>query len=617
MNNRIEYRPEVDGLRALAVAAVLIYHGFDFVGWLPGGYLGVDVFFVISGYLITSIILDKPAFTYRDFYARRIRRLIPALLLVLLASCVLAWWIMLPQATEKFGETILATLLFASNFYFVGQDNYWSEPSAMIPLLHTWSLAVEEQFYIVYPFFLLSLRKLPLRVILAILVLLLLASLSFAHYWSGTRPDAAFYLLPTRAWELLAGAILAVLEMRYGRPKSARATLWLIAASVALVISMFWFDESVRHPSIWTLWPVVATMALIWFAGGNDPVTHVLKLPAVVGLGLISYSLYLWHFPLLAFYRLKFDVSIVGHASALILSLLLAWLTYLLIERPARQQKIPFSSLLGILAACYGAVFAFGLWADQSDGIEERFPRLMQVGTIERQSENFSVYGEGEGPTVILVGDSHMERISDAVREVAINGGYRFMQLTHPGCTFAVGFEHGYAGCTLELQEKRLEAIRSQESAIVVMGGRLAIALANQPIGLGEAYLKTIDRVSEMNHEIVLIYPIPEPGFDLPREAYQRISADPSDAERLLAASPIILDLTDFLSDTKSAFELLDRVSGRHVRRLRPHEIFCELDTAECRTHDSEGLYYRDEDHLAPRGASLVANELGRILGSE
>ena len=219
----LKYRPEIDGLRAIAVFAVILYHAeFNFGSYNPfkGGFIGVDVFFVISGYLITSILLREMSegkFNFTRFYERRARRILPALFTVMSASLPFAYYTMLPKAVIEYAGSILSVLAFGSNIWFWREDSYWAAPSALKPFLHTWSLSVEEQFYVFFPIILLLLYKFAQRYITAIFAFGFLFSLLLSHFGSAYFPKATFFLLPTRAWELLAGVVLAKIEIEEGR----------------------------------------------------------------------------------------------------------------------------------------------------------------------------------------------------------------------------------------------------------------------------------------------------------------------------------------------------------------------------------------------------------------
>ncbi|MEH6568444.1 MAG: acyltransferase, partial [Halioglobus sp.] len=301
---KLAYRPEIDGLRAIAVLAVVLYHAeFAIFGGDPftGGYIGVDVFFVISGYLITSIIvreIKRESFSFQRFYERRARRILPALFTVMAATLPFAWLYLLPKAMKEYAGSLLSSLFFGSNIWFWREDSYTAEPSALKPLLHTWSLSVEEQFYVLFPVFLLLVWRFAKQHALSILLLGFVICLQIAQIGSAQTPEAAFFLLPFRGWELLAGSILALLELQRGRAPGGFAAWSMPAVGLGLIfLSVLVFDEQTQHPSYVTLVPVIGSMLIIWFSDPGSSFTRILGGRIFVGLGLISYSFYLWHFP--------------------------------------------------------------------------------------------------------------------------------------------------------------------------------------------------------------------------------------------------------------------------------------------------------------------------------
>jgi len=304
----LKYRPEIDGLRAIAVLSVVFYHAeFSVREQNPfqGGFIGVDIFFVISGFLITSIILKQVHagnYSFRNFYERRARRILPALFLVMLVSIPFAWKLMLPQALMEYAGSIISSLFFGSNIWFWQESSYWAGASATKPFLHTWSLSIEEQFYVIFPFVVLFAWKFSQKYLLGILAVGFLISLQLADHGSITSPDATFYLLHTRAWELLAGAILAKVAIDHGRLSHPLLDATMPAVGLFLIgNAIFFFNSDMGHPSFITLLPIVGTMLVIWFAKSGELVTDILSSKAFVWVGLISYSLYLWHFPIFAF----------------------------------------------------------------------------------------------------------------------------------------------------------------------------------------------------------------------------------------------------------------------------------------------------------------------------
>jgi peptidoglycan/LPS O-acetylase OafA/YrhL len=276
----IKYRPEIDGLRAIAVVAVILYHAqITILGYQPfiGGFIGVDIFFVISGYLITSIILKElvttGTFSFRYFYERRIRRILPALLLVILVSLPFAWIYLVPSSFVNYSESILYSLGFSSNFYFdfLAQE-YQAEESLLIPFLHTWSLSVEEQYYILFPIFLIVTFKYFRKHIGLILLIGFFLSLLASHWGSQNRPYFTFYSLPTRGWELLAGSILAYFEIKSGlRSKNKTLNSSLPILGVLLIcLSILFFNDGMLHPSLYTLPAIIGVCLIIWFSEKNN-----------------------------------------------------------------------------------------------------------------------------------------------------------------------------------------------------------------------------------------------------------------------------------------------------------------------------------------------------------
>lgn len=338
----MHYRTEIDGLRALAVLPVIAYHA-GFAGF-SGGFVGVDIFFVISGYLISSILLDelqKQQFSLLGFYERRIRRILPALFLVLGFTAALAWWLLLPHEMAAFGRSLMAVVVFASNILFWKESDYFATEAEYIPLLHTWSLAVEEQYYVIFPLLLALLWKFGRKAIYLSLGLLAVIGLATAEYLWRVDAGANFYLLPSRFWELLIGALAAV-YLKNHQPTTSWLTQLLSLTGIALVLgSIFLLDNSLPFPSRYALLPTIGAALIILFATPNNLAGQILSLKPLVFVGLISYSAYLWHQPLLVFARMQpyLEPSLELMAAMAFSSLLLAWFSWRFVERPFRQRQ--------------------------------------------------------------------------------------------------------------------------------------------------------------------------------------------------------------------------------------------------------------------------------------
>ncbi len=352
----IAYRPEVDGLRAVAVIPVLLFHADPHR--FGGGFLGVDIFFVISGFLITSIILkamDEGGFTILNFYERRARRILPAFFTVAIITSLAAWQILMPLELDEFGRSLIAASLFYSNFYFYGETGYFATAAELQPMLHTWSLSVEEQFYIVYPALLLFLvsRGYSLTIVLGLLAFV---SVATAEITSRVNAEFSFFASHTRAFELLCGALVAVNRETLLQWSVQLKRLLASAGFVGCLISFFLFSfEGFRHPGLVTLLPVVSTSLVLAFACPGNIAGLVLSWRPLVGIGLISYSLYLWHQPVFALYRVQqardlADTELVGLIG---LSVVLAVLSWAFIERPFRRRSVVSTRMISRWAAVF------------------------------------------------------------------------------------------------------------------------------------------------------------------------------------------------------------------------------------------------------------------------
>ena len=339
----MKYRPEIDGLRAIAVLPVILFHaGFTFIG---GGFIGVDVFFVISGYLITSIIiedLENNKFSLWSFYERRARRILPALFLVIYV-CIPFAWIWMSQAQLKdFSQSLIAVSFFVSNFLFWRESGYFDTVVEEKPLLHTWSLAVEEQFYIVFPILLIFLWGFGKRKTFWFIMILSAISLLISQLGWRNFEVANFYLAPSRAWELFSGSMSAFILKKRGNQNN---NFFSISGLVAIIFSFLYFNKSTPFPSIYTLIPVLGTVLIIIYGNKDSFIGKILGNKVFVGIGLISYSAYLWHQPLFAFAKiiLSQELSIFIMLNLVFASLALAYVSWRYVEKPFRSNSIKFN----------------------------------------------------------------------------------------------------------------------------------------------------------------------------------------------------------------------------------------------------------------------------------
>ena len=342
----IKYRSEIDGLRALAVIPVIFFHAG--INFFSGGFVGVDVFFVISGYLITTIIireLNNNTFSIKSFYERRARRIFPALIFIILISSIISFIFLTRSELVSYFKSVIATLLFFSNLYFYKTSPYFRSESDLEPLLHTWSLSIEEQFYIIFPLTLLLFHKFFKRYIFLMLAFGFVASLFICQFLAlKTGGTLNFYFTFSRAWELALGAICAHILIYKNLSYSTLIKNLLSTIGIILIVfSIFFFSRQTVFPSFYTLVPTVGTSLIILFADKDTFINKILSIKFLVSIGLISYSLYLWHQPLLAFGRIFFDeFSNLIKLSLILISLILSYLTFLFIETPFRKNIIIF-----------------------------------------------------------------------------------------------------------------------------------------------------------------------------------------------------------------------------------------------------------------------------------
>lgn len=376
---KLKYRPEIDGLRAIAVLAVIFAHAK--FSQFKGGFIGVDMFFVISGYLITTIILQEKfagTFSLIKFYERRARRILPALFLVMFCCLPFAWFLMMPYQFNEFAKSMIMVVLFVSNFLFWKTSGYFDSASAEKPLLHTWSLGVEEQFYVLFPLFISLAWGLGFKRLRNIIVVIALISLLFSEWlWSHGHDMMNFFLAPSRAWELMVGAILAFLILYkplYERTNQLTNNLLSALGLFLICYSITCFSPKTPSPSVYCLLPTIGTALVIAFASKETLVARLLSLRLIAGIGLVSYSAYLWHQPLFAFAHVSGHSSKMTMNIFILVSLVLAYLSWRFIEKPFRDKK-KISSKQILWFAIMGSLFfvILGAIIGLTRGFESRF----------------------------------------------------------------------------------------------------------------------------------------------------------------------------------------------------------------------------------------------------
>ena len=422
----MKYRAEIDGLRALAVLPVIFFHA-GFAGF-SGGFVGGDVFFVISGYLITTIItseLEEGKFTIVNFYERRARRILPALFVMLLLCLPPAYLLLLPDPLENFGQSIVSTTLFSNNILLLLTAGYWDLASEYKPLLHTWSLAVEEQYYVIFPLLMIILWRVNKSIVE--IVLLALAALSFAFALAESNKELAFFSLHTRGFEILSGALLCKTFSRNNYPTTHNANNFMSFLGFLLIIfSIILFDEQTPFPSFYTLAPVLGTCLIIHFTTPSTLLFRILAHRYATSIGLISYSAYLFHQPILSFLRAstKSDLSDGTLILAVMLTFVLARLSYRFVESPFRNRNIINTNLLICITLTTGiSLIALGLWINSSNGFNtrlyEEYNPLEKSKNLSKRAWTYSTtkFIDSENPNVLVIGNSFGRDIVNVLTE--------------------------------------------------------------------------------------------------------------------------------------------------------------------------------------------------------
>jgi peptidoglycan/LPS O-acetylase OafA/YrhL len=611
----VKYRADVDGLRALAVLVVIAFHLGSYR--FRGGFVGVDVFFVISGFLICSLLygdLEAGRFSLARFYERRIRRILPALLLVLAATTIAAAFVLMPPRFEDYAESLAAAALSFSNFFFWQTASYFDAPAGTKPLLHTWSLAVEEQFYLAFPLLLAALYRFRRAVVVPALTLIALVSLAVSAFGAFHDQTATFYLPFNRAWELLLGALLALGAAPVLRGMWAHAVgvagLALIGASVLLI------SEQTPFPGLAALPPCIGT-AMVIAAGrtGEGVVAKVLSLPPVVVVGLMSYSLYLWHWPIIVLFReetLQDSLTRVQQLEVIALCFGLSLLSWLFVERPMRRAPAPRRFVFAAAAAGTLVVTVAAVAVIATNGWPQRLPdnvtRLASFTEYDGTSryrtgvcfiDSHHSYAEfdadrclrrdpGEG-TILLIGDSHAAHFWSALTSELPQ--YSVLQATASGCKPTVHAE-GARRCRRMMDYIFNGYLATHNVDLLVISASWAAEDA-------AAVAETVEWARARGVDLIVFGP--SVSYDAPLP--------------LLLAREMQLGDPDFASEhrlnyVRVADRALARAAAAHRGRyVSTYDLMCPRGV--CREFVGDGVPIQyDRDHLTEEGARYVVRQL-------
>lgn len=608
----MKYRTDIDGLRAIAIIPVVLFH--NQMSLFSGGYVGVDVFFVISGYLITRIIqeeINRKQFTIAGFYERRIRRIFPALFTVMLVCSLYAAAYMLPWSFADFGKSMVATTLFVANIYFWKEADYFGAAAESMPLLHTWSLSVEEQFYLLFPLILAWLGRGREGLRQPLLLSLAAASLLLSVWGVHSYPTESFYLIPARAWELLLGALLALGVV----PQIGRQALREMASAAGLaliLLAVFWFTPATPFPGAAAIIPCLGA-ALIIHAGvnGSSLAGRLLGTPPLVFFGLISYSLYLWHWPLIVFARqLSLEAGYeVGRWPVILVALLLSVLSWKFVEQPFRKRGAVLERRGIFIAAasvmCVSIVAGYVVRA--TDGLPGRFGEdlvkfeydvseynfghcfLAETQSVKDWAGEGCYLQRGKGSNTLLWGDSFAAHYVPGIRGALARIESNVLQYTATGCPPVLQPGSPFHKFCYDFSAQVEQIIREQRIQTVVLAASWFRSFQR---GLSyDSVRQTVAQLREMGLEVYLIGQSPRFNDGVQNiDYYATLRGTP------LTASTVVVEL-----DVINA--KLRGIVGAE-RFVAPSDFFCSGQL--CRFKGEQGLFFWDEGHYTDYGSEQV-----------
>jgi peptidoglycan/LPS O-acetylase OafA/YrhL len=662
----MRYRPEIDGLRAVAVVPVILFHA-DVPGF-GGGFIGVDVFFVVSGYLITTIChseMGAGQFSFLRFYERRARRILPALFLVMAATIPFAWLWLLPMDMVSLSKSLIAVSWFSSNFLFWKESGYFDAATPLKPLLHTWSLAIEEQFYVIFPLLLFWAER-RRKAILPALAMVTVVSLTLAQIVSPRHQSEAFYLLHTRAWELAIGAMLAIGQKRITAFFETRPALQATVSASGLlfiVAAVFLLNGELPYPSFYTLLPTAGAAMFLATASQRDFAGRLLSRKPFVLTGMVSYSAYLWHQPIFALARQQGyeEPGLATFALLILLTGVLAILSWRFVEKPFRETRnrptpIFVFALAGIVGfTCFGALgieragFASRLAKNvEWESIGQKVHTIGDVCDLAKAEGYAGVrvctFGDAAAKTTVaLYGDSHAEALSYELDRTFRQHHVRGIRLAAEACepiprssphpTIAgidaclQNFQHLTDYVRTEHVDGVIVAMRWTARLFPVAGEVYSYAFNNleggeeiedyreysvltedgrsfsqQPGPKRAAVRMLTDSMIATGKTIMLVYPIPELGWNIAKLNMRTHGT----LDTLTTSYQVYRDRQRFLVD------ILDGIpDAPNLRRIRTDELFCSKQTGRCLGQKDRIPLYYDDDHVSSAGADLI---IGAIM---
>ena len=682
------YRPEIDGLRALAVLSVILFHAGIQV--FKGGFVGVDIFFVISGYLITTIILrdiKNNKFSLSYFYQRRVRRILPALIVVIALSLPCAAFFLPPSDLKDFSKSIISSLTFWSNFQFSAENGYFDLPGEYKPLLHTWSLSIEEQFYIFYPLFLLLIFKIKKNSLSLVLGIIFLFSLFFAQ-WSGnllsiypyieknllfySQSSLSEFMMPFgRIWELALGAMCALMlnerrqNFKYNRKKNLIFDVFSFIGFILIIFSFFYLSSNFPYPSVYTLIPTFGTAILILFCKKNTIVNKILSNKFLVFLGLISYSAYLFHYPIFSFINYaNVTIKSFDYIYIILLILFLSFLNWKFVEKPFRKSGASVKKLLIFISTAYLLLISISIFFYTSNGLDQRNKfivsesvsssfihdemgkKCLDINYIHEKKNNEKICKIGNLKNnkidFIVFGDSHIVNYYKLLNDLAKKNNKLGLFLGYSGCppilnVYPVRSDQRERNC-YELNKLVLDITNKKEVKNLILISKWAYYTDGNNFGKNinflnleptQVYDKQLSKrafkkgladtlkVYEKNKKnIFLIEQAPMQVESAKKIYFRSLDEDIKKYNDNLISYSLDLSNHNVLQNyVKKIFTEYD-TKYNSLNLINIDDIFCNKNLKKCLIGNQKNSFYIDDNHLSVDGVELIYNKISKIFNN-
>ena len=656
---KFKYRSEIDGLRLLSIFSILFYNAnlsLSGKSFFQGGFIGVDFFFVISGYLITSLILKElyltNNFSFKNFYERRARRILPVLLFVMLVSMPFAWKYLLPSSFVDFAKSLLYSIGFTSNFYYSFNDQ-------LSPFFHTWPLSILVQFYLFLPIFLFFIYKNFKNYFLTIIIII--SFLSFFYFYKNFNINNLNIF--SKLWLFLIGSILSykTLKLQSAQINNLINSLLLIISIIIITLFVLFYNEDVGFKLFFNLLAITSFCYLMLYTEKNSFLTKILSSKFLINISVLSYSLYLWHYPIFTLSRITefTDGQISKKIFLILLILLLSIFSYFFIEKIFRNIKIVSSKLFNIILICFITIIVlFSFVIIKNNGLENRYPKFLTKSFDSKPNfkslsqlnklcfgriSDFCNFNKNSLKKVILIGDTHMGSIMYQLKDQLLHKGYNFIPITKGGFIYlpnteTLNFFSREKNLDYEIINKKIsELLKNNDDGIVVLGGMLSLYIYEKRFikddkvvrgKFGSIYVKKKEKSFNKDflenefkkllndlvnkYKVILIYPIPSPKIDVKKQLLKTFNLkNKLDTDKHL----INTSFSDYLRINDDVFKLMDGIESPNLYKVYPHKLFCNKQIKnKCVTHDNKNIFFEKNGSLSPHGSQMINKLILRAI---